>query len=260
MLKNILESIIINRLTESEDEYNFLKKVKTENPELYARFHSIVRNKSLDIAIEKYKEYDPEMIKQKGKEQKKLERQISKLERQAQAYSELKDFMDIINYMKKNYSINKGVSMFFKSLKNNILKFNSYKTKDNINPLYEKRPNNLKRYVDNGLKIPLETTEIFNKFDRYDFGDGGDTIKIKSYIDTKKSELYFDIYFYFYPEIFLDKSLDVKIINHFKEKWNGKNYYSITYDKLISILNLLIDDFDLENIKEKKEKILSKLN
>jgi len=48
--------------TSDENSNIFLDKVKKENPEMFAKFLNIVKNKGLDIAIEKYKEFDKEYI------------------------------------------------------------------------------------------------------------------------------------------------------------------------------------------------------
>jgi hypothetical protein len=50
------------RTTESKE---FLDKVKQENPEQIVRFLSLIKNKGLEIAKEKYIEIDPEVLKQK---------------------------------------------------------------------------------------------------------------------------------------------------------------------------------------------------
>jgi hypothetical protein len=124
-MKNLIESIVKNILKESEEEYTFLKKVVGENPSLYSRFYSIVKNKGLEVAKEKYKEYDPELIKQKEKEKAKLDKQITKIEKDSKAYSGLNLFIEFLNNIRKKYSINKNIANELKSnkLKTSGLRF-----------------------------------------------------------------------------------------------------------------------------------------
>lgn len=61
----------IAELRKNKEIDDFLRKVKSENPEEYARFVSLVGNKGLEIAKQKYEPYDPEykkLMKQKEKE------------------------------------------------------------------------------------------------------------------------------------------------------------------------------------------------
>jgi hypothetical protein len=65
---------IINESKEelmSDEGQIFIKKIRQQNPELELRFRNIILNKGLNIAIDKYNEFDPEYIKQQ--KQKEIE-------------------------------------------------------------------------------------------------------------------------------------------------------------------------------------------
>ena len=69
-IKIINEANII--YTDDLDETEFLKMVKEQNPDLYNRFFSLVKNRGLEIAKEKYKEFDPIYQKQLKRKEKSL--------------------------------------------------------------------------------------------------------------------------------------------------------------------------------------------
>jgi hypothetical protein len=56
-----------------EDEHEFLKRVKTLTPDLYNRFLSMVKNKGLEVAKQEYMKIDPEVLKQKEKDEKRMQ-------------------------------------------------------------------------------------------------------------------------------------------------------------------------------------------
>jgi hypothetical protein len=257
------EEIVKNIIREeSEEEYNFLKKVKSENPTLYSRFYSIVKNKGLAAAQEKYQEHDPELIKQKEKAQKKLDKQVAKIEKNAPAYAELNDFMESVNFLRKNFNVLKEVGKITKKIKNTKLLFDTYKIKDHINPLYNSDPIRLKRNIDMGFLIPLETIEIYNKFQRRfggSFGEPSDTIIIKSQIDPKEKDLVFSITFKLYED-YMSSSMIDKIINKIKERWNYKTFNNLKTRHLINKLDEFNDEFDKENIENLRLRILAKRN
>jgi hypothetical protein len=65
---------IINESREellSDEGQIFIKKIRQQNPEMELRFRNIILNKGLNTAIEKYREFDPEYIKQQ--KQKEIE-------------------------------------------------------------------------------------------------------------------------------------------------------------------------------------------
>jgi hypothetical protein len=254
----LIESIVKNILKESEEEYNFLKKVQSENPTLYNRFYSLVKNKGLDVAQEKYKEFDPEIIKQKEKDKKRLDKEISNIEKKSKYYSELKEFMDIVNYLRKNHSINKSLAEILKNEKPTKLIFNKYKTVDKIKPLYEKDPEKLKRYVDRNMMIPIESTIIYNKYSEY--GDEfANTIKIDSSILPKDGDLIFNIKIDMGYD-YMAKNIEDQILNKIREKWTGFSKNGIDDNILFKILGDFIHDFSKENLDNLKLKVLAKRN
>ena len=74
-LKRVIKEIM-NEMSDYTDDENiniFLRKIKSENPNMFTRFYNIVKNKGLDVAKEKYDEFDPQKITQrKEQEQEKL--------------------------------------------------------------------------------------------------------------------------------------------------------------------------------------------
>ena len=76
-LRSIVKQIIKEALDlRTNDESDFLKKVKNENPEMYVRFVNLIKNRGLDYAKEIYKTYDKEIISNELKSKKKeLEKQ-----------------------------------------------------------------------------------------------------------------------------------------------------------------------------------------
>jgi len=77
-MKRLFEFKVYDILQDKDNE-KFLDKVKKENPDLYTRFLNIVGNKGLDVAKEKYKEFDPVLVKiqqQKDKDEKALEKKL----------------------------------------------------------------------------------------------------------------------------------------------------------------------------------------
>lgn len=69
-MKRILEYKVFDILKNKENE-KFLDKVKQENPDLYSKFLNIVGNKGLEVAKQKYQEYEPEFIKSENLRKKR---------------------------------------------------------------------------------------------------------------------------------------------------------------------------------------------
>ncbi len=68
-MKKILEYRVFDLLKDKDNE-KFLDKVKKENPDMYAKFLNLVGNKGLEVAKQKYQEYDPEYVELKKQEEK----------------------------------------------------------------------------------------------------------------------------------------------------------------------------------------------
>ena len=54
-MNTIFEYHIVGNSSETE----FMDKVKTENPDMTDRFRSLMKNKGLEYAKDKYKDFDP---------------------------------------------------------------------------------------------------------------------------------------------------------------------------------------------------------
>lgn len=72
-MENIFEKraiIISEQTTYTGDEQSeiFLDKVKSENPDMFVRFLNLVKNKGLEFAKDKYKEFDVELITKSQKD------------------------------------------------------------------------------------------------------------------------------------------------------------------------------------------------
>jgi hypothetical protein len=58
----------------TKEEGDFLNMVKTKTPDSYNRFLSLLKNKGLEVAREKYMDVDPDAVKQRERERKSLEK------------------------------------------------------------------------------------------------------------------------------------------------------------------------------------------
>lgn len=67
-------------IMKDEDNRKFLSKVKDENPDIYDRFMSLIGNKGLEIAKQKYKQYDPVEIAERSRRKTKEEKEKVKEE------------------------------------------------------------------------------------------------------------------------------------------------------------------------------------
>lgn len=200
-------------ILQDKDNEKFLDKVKKENPELYTRFLNLVGNKGLDVAKEKYKEFDPEYVKiqkQKEKEEKALRKKIGNKERNKQLSKELeikflKDYKSEIEYV-ENILLNSPLKTLEQHIQNNKIIGNLFKefTKRYKNDFHEKlkkprlsRGENLDfhykvlvdslsySYVDYEATI-YSTVKIYKK-----------VMTILQYYDASTKNLSYNIYFDF---------------------------------------------------------------
>ena len=109
-MKKILEYNTFD-LLKDKDNSIFMNKVKKENPELYTKFLSILKNKGLEVSKEKYEEYDPNRVKIR-KEIEKEEQLIRKRENTKEAHEKryqemLEKYKDEIQEIKKIISSSK---------------------------------------------------------------------------------------------------------------------------------------------------------
>ncbi|MCF7866773.1 hypothetical protein K9L67_06030 [Candidatus Woesearchaeota archaeon] len=77
----ILFEFRVYDIMKDESNRKFLNKVKDENPELYGRFMSLVGNKGLEIAKQKYKQYDPIEIDEIKRKEKREELRVARDEK-----------------------------------------------------------------------------------------------------------------------------------------------------------------------------------
>lgn len=95
-MKKILEYRVFDLLKDPENA-KFLDKVKKENPDLYVQFLNILGNKGLEIAKQKYQQYEPEYKKQqieKEKAEKALKKKIGAKEYKTKQHQALLDLYE----------------------------------------------------------------------------------------------------------------------------------------------------------------------
>jgi hypothetical protein len=100
-MRKIFEFKAFDVVNNPENE-EFLKKVKKQNPDLYSRFVSIIGNKGLEAAKDKYKQYDPEWLKNRYKVQKREKNKESKEQKKEEALKYLKPKMEIVQSILDN--------------------------------------------------------------------------------------------------------------------------------------------------------------
>lgn len=223
-MKKILEYKVYDLLKDKDNE-KFLDKVKKENPDLYGHFLSILGNKGLEIAKQKYQEYDPEYIaiqKQKEKEEK--------LKRKRQSTKEFKKEYDknLLNELKpkieevENVLSNTNLTIFKTAIikDDRIIEYlESCKYKIDYNNNFKqqlKKPNDLKYSL--RYDIHIDTINFIKDFYSYIENDVEikKIIQIKQYYDilSKRStySIHYDLfdadYDDFLPKIDIDKNHD----------------------------------------------------
>jgi len=169
-MKRILEYKIFDILKDKDNE-TFLDKVKEENPDLYSRFLTIIGNKGLDVAKEKYKEFDPEEIIKKNKEIKKIQRKEIKDLSNKKILDIFKNEIDEITDHLLESPL-KGSILVFCQREPNISKLlNSLGAKKKYTDLFRKtlkNPKKLKREIN--INIPIDSLSFDIEF-YYDDGD-----------------------------------------------------------------------------------------
>jgi len=115
---------------------DFIKKIKLENPDLLNKFLNIVTNKGLNVAIEKYKEFDPEIIARKKSDivnrQREYDKRI-KTEREKENLIKIKkEYFNIVgnvyqNVYRKEFVNNivlRGIQKYLRKFKNQGIPLN----------------------------------------------------------------------------------------------------------------------------------------
>ena len=103
---------------------DFLRKVREQNPDLYGKFVSIIGNKGLEIALQKYEPYDPDYWKIQNKKLHQKEKRENKEERNKRILKDLEPKIKEIETILKNTPLktiqkhienNKNISAYIKS-------------------------------------------------------------------------------------------------------------------------------------------------
>ena len=255
-MKRIVEFKVYDIL-QDKDNANFLDKVKTENPELYTRFLNIIGNKGLDVAKDKYKEFDPEYKKiqqQKEKDEKALRKKIGNKERNKQLNKEkeirfLEDYKSEIEEV-ENILENSSLKILEKNIQNNKIvgNFLDQFNKRYKNDFHEKLKKPRLAIGDNlnfQYKVLVDSlsyscidyeAEVYNEVKSYK-----KVITIYQYYDASTKRISYDVHFDFpkdfdYNNFKLDKGKENEFIQ-------SRNTYitdvlsqsNIDKDKLYSI-------------------------
>lgn len=220
-------------IMKDDDNREFLNKVKDENPELYGRFMSLVGNKGLKIAKQKYFEFDPVEVAEREKLRKKEEKQKKKDESEEKSRNHfLSKYLDIVNYI-NNYLRTSPLRSVIKNVreeKNLINWVKQYKTE-------------FKGIYSDSFSLthdPIDSVKILppNHKMHHEFGDSR-SIEIKQYIDKlttdKKVERFkFQARFNFEPygmnDFIIDQRLKIGELTTYK---------SLTLEEL----NILLEKF-----------------
>jgi len=142
-MKKIFEFKVFDILQDKEN-VKFLDKVKKENSELYTKFLNLIGNKGLNIAKQKYEEFDPEYRKKLDIIEKERINHIKKIGREKFKEEEndriLKEYdSEITDIQNKMYSSELYNIMLYISKDKNISKyFNSAKIKSRYVDVFDK--------------------------------------------------------------------------------------------------------------------------
>ena len=258
-MRKIFEFKVFDILQDKEN-VKFLDKVKKENSELYTKFLNLIGNKGLDVAKEKYQDYDPEYRKRLEEEEKELKRHIKKIGRK-----KFKEEQDDRILKKYEPEITEIESKFYPS---KLYDINTYINKnENISNYFNDVVVKMK-YVDDFDKL-LKTPE---KLDYVLYGNFHiDTIiyglnrfnvhndklvwllKIHQYYNLKTKKLTYTIHFdtdvfdaYYTPNIDKDKNVDFLYDRNSKIENLGKSS-TIDIESVYAILdkysNMLSDKY-----------------
>lgn len=204
-IRRIYEYRIFDLLKDPENE-KFLNKVKTENPDLYTRFLNLVANKGLDVAKEKYVQYDPDVVKarlEKEKKEKELQKKLGRKEYSKRVDQEALEFWSkeieeieevisnsILKELDKKLMKNKNIESHLK---------NATKKYTNNFKLLLKKPQRIGWEIRTNVKTDSLTYSV------YSFMENRLTniINISQYYDQTEKKLFYSIQFH-PPEKFLE--------------------------------------------------------
>ena len=231
-------------VTKNTEETKFLDQVREENPDMITRFRSLVINKGLAVAKEKYKEFDPAEIKKRAKEDKK---QTHFVKRQNELEGIKKHWSDVIDYISKSLEDEPLITMLFE---HPFIGFNNTKEKNDFKTLLKNIPSLNKKIKDQDV-FPIETLTLIRKNKNRTMKQD-DKIVIRKYFSPSK----------FFVGDFFARNLKKSTINaiiykvqfDIKEKTIDKLNL---YKKRNALIHSLNDDEYLNylNIEELNEKL-----
>lgn len=248
-MKKILEYKVFDLLKDKDNE-NFLDKVKKENPDLYAHFLSILGNKGLEVAKQKYQEYDPEYVelqKKKEKEEKlKRKKQNTKEFREEHKKfilndlkTEISEIEDILLHtqlkdLEKFINNDDRISEYLDSCRSKKIYTNNFK------PLL-KNPNRLSYELRYDIKI--DSLIFATKYYSYDIyeEEQQEVIKISQFYNQKTKVLTYSIYYNLFSndEDFLPKIDGDKKNEFLVQRKNKAQEFEKIGDKLSEIYESL---------------------
>ena len=218
-------------IIKDDNNREFLNKVKDENPELYDRFMSLIGNKGLEIAKQKYLEFDTVEVEKREKQQKKDERR-RKFKEKKENYIRrfLSTYGDAVNDI-NNYLITSPLKKIINIIREekNLKKWNKkYQT------LFLGRNSSAYALTSN----PIDKILIVSPNHRYplEFG-GANTIKIEQYVnkltedDKKIGSITYSVQFNFEPH-----SMDLFISDRDINIGDLTSYKYVSYDELKELL------------------------
>jgi len=201
MITKLFEYVI----TSNTEENLFLDKIRVENPELVNKFKSLIKNKGLEIAKQKYKEFDPIEIKKNLHDvkisNKRTERKNKEKELREFWKNDINEIWDLMlnNSLKSTIKNNKYLNDFpykyrndFSKIEKNIFTFDSQMSRNYM--------------------ISLERIDLYKEENSFETGDH---ISIRSFFSPMKEETFFD------KDAIFEKS--ILYIVEFKFNLNGRN-------------------------------------
>jgi hypothetical protein len=208
-MKRLLEFKVYDILQDKEN-VKFMDKVKKENPELYVKFLNIISNKGLDVAKERYEDYDPNRVKIRKEREK--EEQLRRKRENTKKEHEKRDQEILEKYKEEIQEIQKVI--FSSKLDDIIDKIDSDENISN----YLKSCRTKKRYENNFKKLLREPKKLDYEL-RYN-------ILLETEYYTTDSVSYWESGF-----------INIIYIQHY---YNLKSKESTYYP----MFNLYVDDFD----------------
>ncbi|MCF7796061.1 hypothetical protein K9M42_03125 [Patescibacteria group bacterium] len=218
-----------SEILKDEENSKFLYKVKDENPNLYSRFLSIVGNKGINIAKQKYSQYDPEEIKIRNRKIKKEEKRRIKEDSQKKFLEKYSGIIKKLNDELQTSPL-KRILQFIKTEPKLKHWKKKYKKILNIN-------NKFKFEIDIKFgTISLDQVELFPPTMFKDFEEfGSESLTIKRKAVLKNNEFFefkYSVMFNFEYDYFNDNKFEIDKF----EKISKLNTYNLTFDDLKEIL------------------------